>query len=75
MGWPPWKTVRQDRQQAAEQVERSAADLNDTIRQTERAEAVASAVRHARARNHFSESMELLLTTRHAPRPHRGQPS
>lgn len=65
-GWPPWepKQVRADQARALEAIERATLDLTDTRRRVARAERVAESLQHAKARNHFSESMEALFAAR-----------
>lgn len=67
-GWPPWESgqVRADRMHALEQVERATLDLSDTRRRVARTDRVVGQLNARRGRNHFSESMEELFSSRPA---------
>lgn len=62
-GWPPWvpERLQEDHRRALQEVERSTIDLTETRRQAMRTGRVADGLHRARARNHFSESMEQLF--------------
>lgn len=65
-GWPPYVSQRvlDDRRRANADLDQSSGDLRDTIRRAVRTERIAGRLDRARETNHFSESMELLFTTR-----------
>jgi hypothetical protein len=65
-GWPPWESAQAaaDRQQAFNDVERATIDLAVTRQKLARTGRVHEGLAHARARNHFSESMEQLFEQR-----------
>jgi hypothetical protein len=63
IGWPPWESeqVKADRRRAMEEVERATIDLSVARQKAKRTARVANALEEAKARNHFSESMEALF--------------
>lgn len=65
-GWPPYVSQRvvDDRRRAVDDLDQSSDDLKDTIRRAIRTHRIADSLDRAREVNHFSESMELLFTTR-----------
>jgi hypothetical protein len=64
--WPPYvsQKVIDDRRRAVDDLAQASDDLKDTVRKAVRTHRVADSLEAARARNHFSESMELLFATR-----------
>ena len=72
--WPPYVSQRvlDDRRRAADALDQSSGDLRETIEHAKRVTQVATALQDTRARNHFSESMEILFATtrRTAPAHH-----
>lgn len=71
-GWPPWESrrVQADRQRALDAIERATVDLGEARTAVQRTARVADSLREAYRRNHFSESMEQLFTTRPARSAH-----
>jgi hypothetical protein len=65
-GWPPWESERAaaDRRKALGEVERATIDLAVTREKVLRTGHVHEGIAHAHARNHFSESMEVLFEQR-----------
>lgn len=65
-GWPPYisQRVLDDRARATADLDQASDDLRETAVKAVRIHRVADRLESARDRNHFSESMELLFTTR-----------
>jgi hypothetical protein len=64
--WPPFVSQRviDDRRRASADLDQASDDLRETAAKAVRIHRVADSLERARDRNHFSESMELLFTTR-----------
>ncbi len=62
-GWPPYvsRRVLDDRRRASDDLDQSSEDLRETAAKAVRIHRVADSLVRAKARNHFSESMEYLF--------------